>query len=160
MKNYNSFKPLMTIIVILFMLNSISAQMHQGWGQGAREDMEAKRIAYITHQLSLTPNEALTFWPVYNEYNAMRTQMMNKHRKQRSDISELESKSQNELVRIAEQDILNMEEMTALRRSYHEKFMEILPAIKVIRLYQAERDFNRELFRESRRKGRAGRGRN
>ncbi len=34
----------------------------------ARERIEAQRIAFITDQLHLTPDEAARFWPIYNEY--------------------------------------------------------------------------------------------
>ena len=40
-----------------------------------REKMEAQKIAFITKQLELTPDEAKVFWPVYNEYDAKRLEL-------------------------------------------------------------------------------------
>ena len=69
--------------------------------------------------------------------------------------------SEKELLRLADAEIMNMEEMTAMRREYHEKFKKVLPLKKVIELYETERNFNRFLLRESRGSERGGgRGRN
>lgn len=121
----------------------------QRFHEQARE-LESKRIAFITNELSLTPEEAQVFWPIYNEYNQYRNEMMIRHRTARTDTKELEKMSESELIKLADADINNMEEMIALRRRYHEKFMRVLPVKKVILLYDAERKFNRQLFREGR----------
>lgn len=40
-----------------------------GYGQNDRRDrLESIQIAFITKELSLSPDEAQRFWPVYNEY--------------------------------------------------------------------------------------------
>jgi hypothetical protein len=44
------------------MSKSVYAQANQ------REKVESMRIAFITHRLNLTPDEAKAFWPVYNSY--------------------------------------------------------------------------------------------
>ena len=36
--------------------------------QSKDDKVEAVRVAYITSQLNLTPEEAQKFWPVYNKY--------------------------------------------------------------------------------------------
>ena len=40
----------------------------QGNGGGHGEKIEALKVAYITQQLNLTPEEAQRFWPIYNAY--------------------------------------------------------------------------------------------
>ena len=50
------------LFIILLMSKSLCAQANQ------REKVESMRIAFITHRLNLTPNEAKAFWPVYNSY--------------------------------------------------------------------------------------------
>ncbi len=34
-----------------------------------KEQIESHKIAYLTTKLSLTPNEAEKFWPLYNEFS-------------------------------------------------------------------------------------------
>ena len=54
----------------------ISALMIAGAGQvqaqkkcdeGWKEKMMSEKIAFLTHELNITPIEAQTFWPVYNK---------------------------------------------------------------------------------------------
>ncbi len=150
-----------TILAIILFIQTGWAQGGPGQRQERHEQMEARRIAFITRELSLTPAEAKAFWPVYNEYHEKRNEMMRKHRSQRQQLNNLDRLSEQELLLIADAEIANMEEMAALRREYHEKFKNILPVKKVIELYEAERNFNRNLLRESRGTPRgAGRGRN
>lgn len=150
------------LVALLVLLLSAPALSQRGKGQWQErhEQLEAQRIAYITRELSLSPAEAQAFWPVYNQYNKKRNEMMMRHRQQRRQNPNLDQLSEAELLEIADKDIQNMEEMTRLRREYHEKFKEILPIKKVVQLYFAERDFNRWLMRQSRGQQRErGRGR-
>ncbi|MFN2396090.1 MAG: hypothetical protein ABR597_10425 [Bacteroidales bacterium] len=155
-------KKSITGFFILFLLaQTVLAQGGPGQRQARHEQMEARRVAFITRELSLTPAEAQDFWPVYNEYNEKRKAMMFRHQQQKNQIDNIDELSEEELLRIADAEILNMEEMTTLRREYHEKFKKILPLKKVIELYETERNFNRNLLRESRGSQRGGsRGRN
>lgn len=155
-------KKSITGFFILFLFaQTLLAQGGPGQRQMRHEQMEARRVAFITRELSLSPDEAQDFWPVYNEYHEKRKEMMFRHQQQKQQIDNLDELSEEELLRIADAEILNMEEMTALRREYHEKFKEVLPLKKVIELYETERNFNRFLLRESRGSERGGgRGRN
>lgn len=123
-------------------------------------ELETQRIAFLSREVALTPEEAKLFWPVYNEYNRKRLELMQSHRQQRKTAMEnLESKSERELLEIAELEIVQMERMAELRRMYHAKFLNVLPPIKVIRLYEAERDFSREIQKQHRERTMDGRGR-
>lgn len=149
------------VILLIFFISGVKpAGAQRGQWQERHQEMESRRIAWITQQVSLTPAEAKVFWPLYTEYNEKRNDMMLRHRSQRRQVAQLESLSEAELMELADADIRNMEEMTALRRAYHEKFKEVLPLKKVIELYEAERNFNRRLYQEGRRNQREGRGRN
>src|SRR5690554_6683127 len=35
-----------------------------------RKKMEAQKVAYLTREMELTPEEAKSFWPVYNTYRS------------------------------------------------------------------------------------------
>ncbi len=151
------FSRFTVFMTLLFLIPAMSyAQQRMGQRQDRYKKMEAQRIAFITQELSLTPEEAKVFWPVYIEYNQKRNQMMIRHREERRSTVNIDDLSEQELIELADADIRNMEEMVALRREYHQRFKEILPVKKVVQLYDAERDFNRRLYRS----GAPGRGRN
>ncbi len=156
----NSLKKIILLnLLLLFAATTVFTQGGPRQMQERYRQFESQRIAFITRELSLTPDEAQAFWPVYNEYNDKRNKLMIQHRSQRTDENNLDRLSEEKLHELADADITNMEEMIALRRQYHEKFKQILPIKKVVQLYAAERGFNRHLFNENR-QGRMGRGRN
>ncbi len=119
-----------------------------------KEKIRSMRIAYLTERLSLSTEEAQKFWPVYNEYhdelNELRKEKW-RYKMQDIDIAEL---SEKEAAEFAENEIRKIEKTAELKRKYHEKYLEILPVKKVAILYEAEKEFNRKLFREMRRRQR------
>lgn len=144
----------MKTIGILIIMLAFQLQAAGQPGQGRRFDqrmgaIEARRIAYITDRLSLTPAEARTFWPVYNEYLTKQQELSQKHRSWSLQMRGIDELSDQEAARIAEQEVSRLEESAALRRTYHEKLKEVLPIRKIALLYEAERSFNQSLVRES-----------
>ncbi|MFW5758173.1 MAG: hypothetical protein ACOCYO_05775 [Bacteroidota bacterium] len=147
---------LVSVLTVISLLTIAQMSGRGGW-RIHQEQLESQRVSFITRELNLSVEEAQIFWPVYNDYQKKRNELMIKHRTERATIDNLEKLKEEELYEIANSEVENMEEMTALRREYHNKFMEILPVLKVVKLYQAERDFNRNLLRETRRSGAPGR---
>ena len=156
-----TFSNIIIIAIFFFLSTDAISQGRMGRSPEQREQLETQRIAFITQELALTTTEAQKFWPIYNAYSTERKAMMMEHRGQRMAVDNLDNLSEQEIALLVDAEILNMEEMTALRRKYHELFKSVLPYKKVILLYEAERNFNRQLYREGRhRQGAGGRGRN
>lgn len=153
-----SFRFIMAGLLVLVSCFTAFSQQRQGQGPDARlEAIESRRIAFLTEKMSLTPEEARQFWPVYNEYNRKRDELTADHRRKWADANVSEM-SNDQAGRYAEELITFMERNAAIKREYHEKLKRILPAKKIALLYEAERDFNRILFQEARRRGREGAG--
>ena len=134
-------KTIHTIILTLFVSASLFAQKLD------REKIKALKIAHITEQLDLTKTEAQKFWPIYNANedaeDKLREQSMERRKEKRpEDLSETEAKSL----------LLDMEKMEKQKVAIHSKMLnellEILPAKKIIKLYQAERSFKHKMFEE------------
>ena len=53
--------------ILLFFLLSVLAVNAQPKDK-IRERIKAQRVAFITDRLSLTPDEAQKFWPIYNQF--------------------------------------------------------------------------------------------
>jgi hypothetical protein len=86
------------------------------------------KIAYVTNQLSLTPEEAEKFWPVYNNY-------IREFRKTRME--------KKEDVLVQEEEMLN------LRKKYRAEFKKILGTdARANRSLTLERDFNNIIRKE------------
>ncbi len=151
---------LLLILVLLIQVNPVSAQQkntsrqHSNEPGSRHEKMEAQRIAFITQQLNLTPEEAQAFWPVYNEYDAKRHEMRKSFRES-SDLKkdQLDKLTEAEASQILDNQIIEAQRFLDLRKEYHAKFKSVLPAIKVLKLYESERDFQKMLIDKLRQSG-------
>lgn len=112
-----------------------------------REKIEAQRIAFITKELDLTPDEAKVFWPVYNEYDKKRHELKKTY-KNAGDLHkpEIEKLTEKEAIQILDNQIIEAQKLLDLRKEYHAKFKSVLPALKVLKLYDAEREFQKMLI--------------
>jgi hypothetical protein len=157
MKQYRLF---FSIFILLFSSLSLFSQPGRGPGPGPgagqgrqfnerMQAIESRRVAHITTALSLTPAEAREFWPIYNEYLEQVNRMNQEARVWQEKMSDIKQLSDKEAADFAEMEVRRMEDAAALRRSYHEKLKEVLPMKKIALLYEAERSFNRMLFRQT-----------
>jgi RecB family endonuclease NucS len=93
------------------------------------QDIEALKVAFLSKQLDLTPEEAQQFWPVYNEYAIELKQII------RSDPDVLDR----------DERVLNV------RKKYKDQFVKILGPDRLNRLFEAEGRFHQLLIRAMRR---------
>jgi len=59
-------KKIYTLLLFLFFHNYFCQSQPPEGDDGSK--VEVIKMAYITHELNLTPQEAQNFWPVYNNY--------------------------------------------------------------------------------------------
>ena len=135
--------------IILLSSPALAQQPNEKDGHSGanREKMEAQRVAFITQQLKLTPEEAKVFWPVYNEYDAKRQALKKSFRESgymhREDLDKL---TQKEAEQILDNQIVEAQKFLDLRKEYHSKFKAVLPAVKILKLYDSEREFQKMLM--------------
>ncbi len=117
--------------------------------EGSKRDrLEALKVAYLTKELSLTPEEAQAFWPLYNEM----TQQMGETRKQRRE-NRMSTKrnhkemSDTDLSKAVDLELELEQQQLDLKKKYNEQFKKILPIRKVAKLYVAEKGFRKELLK-------------
>lgn len=116
-----------------------------------REVVQTHKIAFMTDRLSLTPAEAERFWPVYNEYQDKREMVM-KEMFKGYDIRglDIDALTDEEATEIADNQIIKSQKLLDVQKEYYIHFKEVLPIKKVLKLYQAEKDFQHELLRKIR----------
>jgi hypothetical protein len=119
--------------------------------------IEAQKIAFITKELELTPQEAQVFWPVYNEFDAKRKALRDSfHTNAVKADKTIDELSDKEAAELADNQIIESQKLLDLRKEYHLKFKSALPIKKVLKLYEAERGFQKELLGQIR--GNRGKG--
>lgn len=118
------------------------------------------KIGFLTDRLELTPEEAKTFWPVYNKYSDELEQLRKGRRENIINAREnFDDMSDAELEKTVDNEILFRQNEIDLLKKYHPQFKKILPIRKVAKLYKAEEEFKRKLLemlkerREGDRKG-------
>ena len=120
-----------------------------------KERIKALKIAYITKDLNLSSTEAEKFWPVYNTFDEKQFELrMVKMRKIRQDLKSkpLESFSDAEANNLLNQ-IDNLEEETIQnKKKLIVDLRKIISPMKILKLKQAEDDFNKTLLKQYRKR--------
>ncbi|MFZ4398782.1 MAG: hypothetical protein ACOYO1_02015 [Bacteroidales bacterium] len=141
-------RSVLLLIVILLALPGYSQNGQRK--KVLKEKIEAQKIAYITNVLSLTATEAQQFWPVYNEFSDKNEELLKAFRKNNIEDRDVntETISDKEALEMADNQIIQAQQILDLRKKYHIEFKKVLPAKKLLKLYQAERDFKKYLLKE------------
>lgn len=118
-------------------------------GQGplrkeSRDRIEAQRIAFITQKLSLSPDEAAKFWPVYNAHKEELKNM-------RDDIErpDMINLTDEEATIIIERHLEQEQKKLEMKKKLFSRLRTIIGPKKVLMLHAAEKEFNRELLRRA-----------
>lgn len=147
----------MLLFAILYQPVSLHAQGRdrpQRRFQNHKEAIESRRISYITKTLELSTEQAQEFWPIYHEYKRKVDSLTNAMRQKREELPDAENMSEEQAAQYIEAELTRFERSAALRREYTEKKLEVLSVKQVALLFEAEREFNRMIFREAQRQHR------
>lgn len=119
------------------------------------EQVKSLKVAFITSELGLTPEESTKFWPLYNAFEDkqrdLRKQRVTKFLDRRDD-SQINKMTDKEASALLAQMEENEDEMYQSRKRFITSLKSVLPAIKIIKLKKAEEDFNRKLLKQYREK--------
>jgi hypothetical protein len=119
-----------------------------------KEKVDAMKAAFITQELELTPEEAQTFWPVFNEMDKKIEAYRLKDREQRMKMREegktFDDLSDEEVKKMMEKRFDDEAAILEVKKSYHDRYIKILGVKRTAKLYMAERKFQRELMRKTR----------
>src|SRR5687767_904503 len=101
-----AIKIIAAFIITALFSSVVYAQPGGGPPPEKREQIESMKIAFLTNKLSLTPEEAQQFWPVYNQYQDELHKLRENHRKERRDVKdEFETMKDAEVEKIVDNEI-------------------------------------------------------
>ena|ERR1700761_5124695 len=107
---------------------------------GGGKKTQAIKESFLSQRLNLTSKEGKAFWPLYRRYTEELTAVRILKRQNNSN----ESVDGSEQVK---KDLEYESQIVAIKKTYSDQFLRILPPEKVSILYKAEREFNDEVFR-------------
>ena len=124
-------------VVFSFSAHAQSGKQHRNFD---REAFFAKKNAFITAEMGLTPEEAASFIPLCNELQEKMFEAGRECRKLSKDLKHNENATDADYLKV------NMRQ-AQLEKEYYEKFKKILSPKKLYRYKRAEGKFAREFMR-------------
>ena len=146
-------KQILSVAACLLMAVSLFAQPQGGRpGEEQRkkdfERLQAEKIAFITQELDLTPEEAQVFWPVYNQ---CWKEILAANKKKMDAFGEFRGKkgdelSDKDLEKKLDAYVQSYKASNQILSDWYPKFKQVLPIRKVAKLYQAEEAFQQRMI--------------
>ena len=136
----------------IFLILSFGASTYaQGLESEKLDRINAQKVAFFTQRLLLSTAEAEIFWPVYNEYQQKRNEIQLARRESHKNYTMYKGTlSDKEIEKISDEFVEFSIKEADLLAVYHNKFKEILPIRKVMKLYEVEIQFKNYLLRQIR----------
>lgn len=142
-------RKIMTIFAIVATMTcmSVSAQAHRG--EEWKEKMKAEKIAFLTLEVGLSPEEAQAFWPVYNQVEKERDEAMFAMIRAYKELSKAieEKKSEREISSLLDIYLEAQKKLNDIENGIAARYKAVLPVEKVAKLYVAEEKFRRQQIR-------------
>ena len=154
----NSLRPLLfSACCLLALVASPSVARAQGRlggraraGQpgGRLSQLDNARIAFLTTRLTLTQDQAQRFWPMYNEFVAKRRELNRAVRQVRLAATN-SGLTDAQLRDTFNQEFSIRQQQLSLDKDYFEQAQKVLSLRQLAQLYQAERDFTKEVLQRA-----------
>ena len=122
------------LILLLVPLHVYSDQLEQ-----SRIELEAKKKVNISNNLNLNSQESESFWNIYSDYERELGLLQKEYFDLIREFSSLYKKnslSENSASNMLDKHFSIEERKVALKKSYRDRFQEIMPVKKVMRFYQ------------------------
>lgn len=116
-----------------------------------RDKIQAARVAYITDQLALTPEEAEKFWPIYREFAEKRRAIREQLQEAKKNPDPNKTTEQYEKDLVDQQFDVKQKELN-LEKDYSGRLLKVISAQKLRTLPDAERRFRQMILEQIQRR--------
>ena len=136
--------------VFLMLLFAVFSNSNAASAQSPKEDwkqkMMSERIAFLTAEVGITPEEAQVFWPVYNQIWKEKDEATKKVFKTFMELEKAtkEGRSNKEISRLLDEYLQALDGQRGMDIQSAERIKKVLPLEKVAKLYIAEENFRRQ----------------
>lgn len=113
------------------------------------ERIKALKIGYITEKVTLTPNEAKKFWPIYEKYSQELDNLHSQSRKcKKNGCEKIDNLTEKEALEILKKDAELSEKIHQVNKEKDSQLLGVLSAKKLLLLKNAEKEFYKKLMKE------------
>lgn len=127
---------------------STSASAHKRCGEDWKEKMRSEKIAFLTTEIGLTPEEAQAFWPVYNQVEKDKDEAMHNVIKTYKELCKAIEDGSKDVSALLDKYIAAQAKMNEVENGVAAKYKAVLPVEKVAKLYVSEERFRRNHIRK------------
>lgn len=138
-----TFSSVKVLLLLIFMMGAVEAAQAQGSKDFNPEQFDRDLEAYVIKAAGLTAKEKASFLPVYREMRAKERAVFDKARLKRHPDFE----SEEECAQAIREHDRNDVKLKQIQKSYHSRFLSMLPAKKVLKIIRAEEDFHRDALK-------------
>ncbi len=140
-----------SILALTLFLSLTSFAQNGKFFKEKKEKVKSMKIAYITNELELTPDEATKFWPLFNAFEDKQQEVKRLKLKafldktSTSSFDKLsEKEASNLLIQIESYD----DDLYTSKKKFIASLKGVLPSTKILRLKRAEENFNKTLLQQ------------
>ena len=122
---------------------------HNGW----QERIQSEKIAFLTVELNLSPEEAQVFWPVYNKIAAEKKELNKAVKTSYKALLEAlnsDTATDKEIDKLLDDYLAAKQANKEAGKGDVKEFRKVLSSKKVAKLYIAEENFRRQQLQKMR----------
>lgn len=135
---------LITILVLLAAISLNGLAQYKNDGQRfSKEEFVRQLEQYVAHEAQLTSKEQAEFFPIFREMHLKMRKVFDAMKKIDSTCPSNDKTCANAIRQKDKMDI----ELKRIQQQYHNKFLDILPACKVMKAIKAEDKFHRNILK-------------
>jgi len=116
-------------------------------GQFSPAEYARQQREFFTKNAELTQEEADAFFPIYNELQQKKRELSRETRRFMREAAGPDASDEQSLKAIDAQAETNLK-IAELEKEYLQKFKEVLPATKILKVQNAEEQFNSQMLKD------------
>ena len=136
-------------ISAMLLAGSIIASAQKRDNEDWKQRMQSEKIAFLTMEIGLTPEEAQNFWPIYNQISESLDKAMfetfNSYMELEKSLND--NKSDKEISKCLEKYLTALGKQDEIRENSVSQYKKILSDKKVAKIFVAEEKFRRQHIR-------------
>lgn len=134
----------------LMLTSAISAFAEERFQDNWKEKIMSEKIAFLTMEMGITPEEAQVFWPVYNQVDKERDEAIRSVFRSYKAVEDAVAagKGEKELNKLLDEYLAALKAQGEVEQKAHKEYAKVLPVEKLAKLYVAEEKFRRQHIRK------------
>ena len=135
---------------VLILTSAISAFAEERFQDNWKEKIMSEKIAFLTMEMGITPDEAQIFWPVYNQVDKERDEAIRNVFRSYKAVEDAVAagKGEKELNKLLDEYLAALKAQGEVEQKAYKEYAKVLPAEKLAKLYVAEEKFRRQHIRK------------